>query len=61
MLSMTLAKPRAYYWQDGAEIVVQNAVGGYLGQEHRHTPEDFARWRADAERDGWEVEKVGAT
>ncbi len=34
-----------YYWKEGNEIVVQNMVGGYTGQLHRHTPEDFERWK----------------
>ena len=54
MLGMAM-QPRAYWWPEGREIVVQNWIGAHQGQEHRHTEEDFERWRADAERDGWEV------
>ena len=45
--------PRAYYWTEGDEIVVQNWIGSYLGQEHRHSPADFERWADDARRTGW--------
>lgn len=33
-----------YYWREDGEIVVQNWVGGYKGQEHRHSPKDFKDW-----------------
>ena len=43
-------------------IHVQNAVTGFLGQHHVHTPEDFERWTAGMpesqivwlEADSWE-------
>lgn len=54
-----LTRPRAYWWAEGEEIVVQNWIGVHQGQEHRHTPGDFEAWRADAERDGWEVIEAG--
>ncbi len=41
---MFFATMRHYYWKDGKGIIVQNVVGGYLGQEHRHSQESFARW-----------------
>ena len=53
-----MTEPRCYFWRDGAEIVAQNWVGVHQGQEHRHTPEDWARWRAEAERDGWIIEEL---
>ena len=49
---------RAYFWEEGDKIVVQNAVGAYLGQKHEHTVADFATWRASAEKDGWIVEDL---
>ena len=57
MLSF-LTKPRCYFWREGDVVVAQNWVGTMQGQEHRHTPEDWERWRANAERDGWEVTEV---
>lgn len=46
---------RACWWREGDEIVVQNVIGVHLGQQHRHTPEGFERWRKDAEANGFEV------
>lgn len=34
-----------YYWKENNKIVVQNIVGGHMGQLHKHTPEDFERWK----------------
>lgn len=33
-----------YYWKEKGKIVVQNMVGGFKGQEHKHTPKDFQKW-----------------
>jgi len=34
-----------YYWKEDNEIVIQNMVGGLEGQLHRHSSEDFERWK----------------
>lgn len=54
-ITMRDISPRAYYWIDGSEVVVQNVIGPYMGQEHRHTPKDFERWKRDAIASGFEV------
>jgi len=44
---MTMAMEMSFYCTREADgtIHVQNAVMGFLGQHHVHTPEDFERWR----------------
>jgi len=44
---MTALTTTYYYWREGNQIVVQNMVGGYEGQKHKHTIEDFKRWKKD--------------
>jgi hypothetical protein len=54
-------QPRAYWWREGDEIVVQNFIGAYMGQEHRHTLAAFQAWKRDAEAGGWDVIELAAT
>jgi len=51
-----MEKPRAYYWKEGDQIIVQNVIGGFRGQEHKHTPESFENWKEKAK--GWELIKI---
>lgn len=46
---------RAYWWKEGDTVVVQNWVGGFKGQEHRHTEAEFLTWKEDAQEGGVEV------
>jgi len=34
-----------YYWRESNQIVVQNMVGGYEGQKHKHSLENFKEWK----------------
>ena len=43
-MSYFLTTMNFYYWKEGNKVIVQNMVGGYSGQKHEHTPEDFQRW-----------------
>ena len=36
-----------YYWEENGKIVVQNAAGGFMGQKHEHTQDEFAEWSKD--------------
>jgi len=39
-----MAEMHFYWWRENGKIVVQNAIGSYLGQKHEHTEKDFKRW-----------------
>ena len=34
-----------YYWKKNNTIIVQNMVMGMEGQLHRHSLEDFEKWK----------------
>jgi len=50
-----LMQARAGWWKEGRIYVMQNMVGPYLGQEHRHNKRDFLKWCESAEKDGWKI------
>jgi len=41
-------KMRTYYHKVGNIIIAQNTVMGQLGQEHKHTLEDWELWKKNA-------------
>jgi len=34
-----------YWWKKNGKIVVQNMVGGMMGQKHEHTLAGFKKWK----------------